>query len=137
MISQLSLRAPGAALLALLVAGSALPGPARAGGQVSWTFAPSNREAAGLLDAGLRIYALSNDLRDGSIRQRGRGNSAGLSQRGRGNLGLVEQRGDGHAATLDQRGDRNAYGLFQFGRGAEDHVVQTGGESGATVSYGW
>jgi hypothetical protein len=137
MISATSLRAPGAALLALLVAGAAMPAQALAGGQVSWTYAPSSREASGLLDAGLRLYALSHDLRDGTIRQRGRNNSAGLAQRGQGNLGLVEQRGDGHAATLAQRGDRNAYGLFQFGRGAEDHVVQNGGGSGATVSYGW
>lgn len=114
-----------------------LASSARAG-QFSWTYAPSDRTASEALSTGLRLYALSNDLRDGSIRQRGLGNAAGLLQRGRGNLGLVEQRGDGHSGTLRQTGDRNAYGLFQFGRGARDEVVQTGNdESGATFSYGW
>ena len=127
---------------AVLLAGSAglvtVPTPATAGGTVSWSYAPANREAAGALATGLRLYSIYNDVRGGSIRQRGQGNNAGLAQRGRGNLGLVEQRGNGHSGTLEQDGDDNAYGLFQFGRGADDLIVQRGnGGSGATLSYGW
>lgn len=115
-----------------------LASPAEAGGRVSWTYAPSGREAGGALATGLRLYSIYNDVRDGSIRQTGRDNVAGLVQRGRGNLGLVEQRGTGHSGTLEQDGNRNAYGLFQFGRGTDDHIVQRGnGGSGATFSYGW
>ena len=127
--------------LALLLAGlagqGALATPAEAGGQVSWTLAPSDPQSAGAVATGLRLYSAYNDLRNASIRQRGHGNSAGLAQLGRGNVGLVEQRGNGHSGTLQQNGDGNSYGLFQFGRGARDQVVQNGRESGATFSYGW
>lgn len=130
---------PTAIALALgLAALGALVSPAEAGGRLSWTYAPAGREAGGALATGLRLYSIYNDVRDGSIRQTGRDNVAGLVQRGRGNLGLVEQRGNGHSGSLEQDGNRNAYGLFQFGRGTDDHVVQRGnGGSGATFSYGW
>ncbi len=138
MTSRLSPPTLAALFLAGVAGLSAVPTPAAAGGRVSWSYAPSNREAAGALATGLRLYSIYNDVRGGSIRQRGQGNSAGLAQRGRGNLGLVEQRGNGHSGTLEQTGDDNAYGLFQFGRGADDRIVQRGnGGSGATFSYGW
>jgi major curlin subunit len=128
-----------AAAFAITIAASAtFATPAAADGQVSWTFAPTERQTAGAVKAGLQIYSLYNGLKDGSIRQKGQGNNAGLAQRGRGNVGLVQQRGDGHSGTLEQNGDGNAYGLFQFGRGARDAVVQSGnGNSGATFTYGW
>lgn len=127
-----------AVLAGALLAITAPATPALANGQVSWTLAPTDRQTAGAVETGLRLYSFYNGLKDGSIRQRGQGNDAGLAQRGQGNLGLVQQRGDGHSGTLEQNGDRNAYGLFQFGRGARDAVVQSGnGSSGATFSYGW
>lgn len=127
-----------AALLLGLAGFSALVKPAEAGGRLSWSYAPADREAAATLSMGLRLYSLYNDVRDGSIRQKGRDNVAGLAQRGRGNLGLVEQRGGSHSGTLEQDGDGNAYGIFQFGRSTDDRVVQRGnGNSGATFSYGW
>ena len=126
------------ALAITLAAPATFATPAAADGQVSWTFAPTDRQTTGAVEAGLRIYSLYNGLKDGSIRQKGEGNNAGLAQRGRGNVGLVQQRGNGHSGTLEQNGDGNAYGLFQFGRGAHDAVVQSGnGNSGATFTYGW
>jgi len=124
--------------LAVVAASVLLPTAPTQAGQVSWTVAPASREGAGAVAAGLRLYALGNDLRSGSIRQQGRRNIAGLVQRGRDNVGLVEQRGDDHSGTLTQTGEGNSYGLFQFGRGARDQIVQDGnGGSGATFSYGW
>ncbi|MER0237238.1 curlin [Fulvimarina sp. MAC8] len=111
--------------------------PASAG-QLSFHFTPGDRQTSNALSTGLRLYSAYNDLKNGSVRQRGKNNSAGLAQHGRGNLGLVEQRGNAHSGTLQQTGDRNAYGLFQYGRGAKDNVVQTGrNRSGVTFSYGW
>lgn len=125
------------ALLLGLAGPLTLPTPAAAG-QVSLSLVPADRQGAGTVGAGLRLYSLYKGLKDGSIRQQGRGNNAGLAQRGQGNLGLVQQRGDGHSGTLEQNGDGNAYGLFQFGRGGRDAVVQSGnGSSGATFTYGW
>lgn len=122
----------------VMVGQAALTEPASAGGRVSWTYAPSDRDASSALSMGLQAYGLINDLRSGEIRQKGRNNRAGLGQNGRGNLGIVQQRGDGHSGTLQQNGDNNAFGLFQFGRGTDDHVVQNGdGGSGTTFSYGW
>lgn len=124
-----------ALVLAALAQGAS---PALAGGQVSWSLAPANREQADILSTGMRLYAIGRDIRNGSIDQKGMNNAAGLAQRGRGNLGIVRQRGNDHSATLEQNGSDNAYGLFQFGRGARDAVVQNGnGQSGATLSYGW
>ncbi|KQT82763.1 hypothetical protein [Aurantimonas sp. Leaf443] len=127
-----------ATLFAGLLGQDILATPAEAGGRFSWTYAPSDRDTAGALETGLRLYSLYNDLRGGSIRQKGEGNSAGLAQRGDGNVGLVEQRGNRNSGTLQQNGDRNTYGLFQFGRGTDDDIVQNGnGGSGTTFSYGW
>lgn len=127
-----------AALLVALSATAGVATTASANGQVSWSIAPNDRQTAGAVEAGLRLYSFYNGLKDGSIRQRGAGNDAGLAQRGRGNVGLVQQRGNGHSGTLEQNGDGNAYGLFQFGRGARDAIVQSGnGNSGATFTYGW
>ena len=128
----------GLALLALTAASMTTLSAPAAAGQISFHFAPQERQTSSALSTGLRLYSAYNDLKNGSVRQIGRGNSAGLDQRGRGNLGLVEQRGDAHSGTLRQSGERNAYGLFQYGRGAEDSVVQNGtGRSGVTFSYGW
>ncbi|WP_370193851.1 MULTISPECIES: curlin [Aurantimonas] len=134
----ISANAIAAALALAVVAPATFATPAAAGGQVSWTFAPNDRQTSGAVEAGLRIYSLYNGLKDGSIRQKGQGNNAGLAQRGRGNVGLVQQRGNGHSGTLEQNGDGNAYGLFQFGREARNAVVQSGNRnSGATFTYGW
>ncbi|WP_040489902.1 curlin [Fulvimarina pelagi] len=124
--------------LAITAAGVGASTAPSSAGQVSFHFLPSDRQTSNALSTGLRLYSAYNDLKKGSIRQRGKGNSAGLAQSGRGNVGLVEQRGDAHSGTLRQKGDRNAYGLFQYGRGARDEVVQTGrNRSGVTFSYGW
>ena len=132
------LKTAATALVLGLAAPMTLPAPAEAAGQISFSLAPTDRQSAGTVEAGLRLYSLYKGIKDGSIRQRGHDNSAGLAQRGRGNLGIVQQRGNGHSGTLEQNGDRNAYGLFQFGRGARDAVVQSGnGNSGATFTYGW
>ncbi|GGE15480.1 hypothetical protein GCM10011390_38250 [Aureimonas endophytica] len=137
-MTRFSLKTLAAVLLAGLLGQAALAPSAQAGGRLSWTYAPSERDEATVLGTGLRLYSLYQGLRDGSIRQQGRNNSAGLAQNGRGNLGLIQQRGDGHQGTLRQTGDDNAYGLFQFGRRASDDIVQNGnGGSGATFSYGW
>ena len=131
-------RALAATCLAAVLSQGIAATPAEASGQMSWTLAPSDPDAARALDGALRLYALGRNVRDGSIRQLGQNNAAGLRQIGRGQLGLIEQRGNRHSGTLTQEGEGNSYGLFQFGRGAEDHVVQQGrGRSGATFSYGW
>lgn len=136
-MTRLTKKTLAAALVLGIAAPMALSTPA-VGGQVSLSLVPTDRQGAGTVEAGLRLYSLYKGLKDGSIRQQGHGNSAGLAQRGQGNLGLVQQRGDGHSGTLEQNGDRNAYGLFQFGRGGRDAVVQSGnGKSGATFTYGW
>lgn len=127
--------------LAVLAAGlgqAALPAPAYAGGFISFDVAPNNARDAGIFSAGLRAYSLYRGLKDGDIRQLGRGNMAGLAQAGRGNLGIIQQQGDGHSATLRQNGNNNAYGIFQYGRNTRADVVQSGDNgSGATFSYGW
>lgn len=116
----------------------ALAAPAYAGGSISFNIAPGNAQDADILSTGLRVYSLFQGLKDGDIRQLGRGNSAGLAQAGRGNLGFIQQRGNGHAATLRQNGNNNAYGIFQYGRNTDTNVVQNGDNgSGATFSYGW
>ena len=112
--------------------------PAQAGGQVSWSIAPSDRGAAEVFSTGMRLYSIARDLKGGNIDQRGLNNIAGLAQRGHGNFGLVQQRGNGHSGTLQQNGNDNSYALFQYGRNARDAVVQNGnGQAGATFSYGW
>ena len=83
---------------------------------------------------GLGLYALVNDLEDGSISQEGMNNLAGIAQNGFGNTGIIEQHGDGHAATLEQNGNNNSYGIFQFGNGASSAVQQNGnGQAGVTA----
>jgi len=126
-------------ILSAAVLGTCLASaPAHAGGSVSLSYQPTNRQDAHMLQTGLRLYALAEGIRSGSIRQKGFGNAAGLAQNGRGNLGIVHQEGRGHEGTVTQNGDGNAYGLFQFGRGTSGHVVQNGNyQSGATFQYGW
>lgn len=125
-------------VLATSLGQAALPAPAYAGGFISFDVAPNNARDAGIFSAGLRAYSLYRGLKDGDIRQIGRGNMAGLAQAGRGNLGIIQQQGNGHSATLRQNGDNNAYGIFQYGRNTEANVEQYGNNgSGATFSYGW
>lgn len=134
-------RKPMNILIASLVAGTlastAMIAPAHAGGSLSITLSPRNADEHRLMAAGLAIYAISQSIRNGSISQRGSGNSAGLRQNGRGNLGVVHQEGQGHSGTLQQNGNRNSYGLFQFGRNTSSHVVQNGSQAGATFQFGW
>lgn len=129
------------ALHAALVAGAVATtaaAPAHAGGSLSVSIAPTNADEERAIRTGLAVYAISQGIRDGSIRQNGFGNAAGLIQNGSGNLGIVHQEGDGHTGTISQNGDGNAYGLFQFGRNTEGHVAQNGnGNAGATFQFGW
>lgn len=130
-------KALATALTALVVSTAALAAPAHAG-SVSINLQPRNADEDRAMRAGLGIYALVNAVQNGSIRQIGSGNSAGLAQNGSGNLGIVHQEGNGHSGTLAQNGNGNSYGLFQFGRNTSKHVTQNGnGGTGATFQFGW
>jgi len=129
-------------LMASLLAGTlgsvALAAPAQAGGSLSITLAPKNAKQQRAMQAGLAIYAISQGIKGGSIKQKGVGNMAGLLQNGHGNLGIVHQEGKGHNGTVQQNGNGNSYGLFQFGKKTNGHVAQNGnGNSGATFQFGW
>lgn len=126
------------AAAAVLSAGLAATAPAFAGGSVSVSYSPTDPQEAEALQTGLRLYALVEGIRNGSITQNGFGNAAGLVQNGSGNLGIVHQEGDGHTGTITQNGNGNACGLFQFGRNTEAHHVQNGDDQAcATVQFGW
>ncbi len=125
-------------IAAALIAIPAAALPAHAGGQVSFDLQPANAEQAQAMRMGLGLYALTQGIRNGGIRQIGNGNAAGLAQNGSGNLGVVHQQGDGHTGTLTQNGNGNACGLFQFGKNTDGHVTQNGdGGACATVQVGW
>lgn len=124
------------ACVALAIGASALTGPAQAG-QFSINLSPSNAEQHRLMQAGLGLYALANQIENGSIRQNGINNIAGIVQGGGRNLGIVHQDGNGHNGTLNQQGGGNSYGLFQFGKNTSAHVRQNGGQSGLGFVFGW
>jgi major curlin subunit len=127
-----------ATLAASALSLAALGGPAAAGGSLSVSYVPTDPQHAQAVQVGLGLYALVNDLEDGSISQEGMNNIAGIAQHGFGNTGIIEQHGNGHDATLEQTGNGNSYGIFQFGNGANDHVVQNGNDgAGVTVGFGW
>jgi hypothetical protein len=126
-----------AGLVAASLGTAALVTPASAGGQVSITVLPGSAKHEQAMRAGLGIYALARGIQNGSIKQHGRNNTAGLSQLGKGNLGIVHQEGNGHNGTLTQNGSGNAFGLFQFGNNTNGHVNQHGGQTGATFQFGW
>ena len=136
-----TLRTLTAALIAASLGSATMTVPAEAGGQVSLTVLPGNAQQAQAMRAGLGIYALVQGIQNGSIRQYGSNNSAGLKQNGQGNLGIVHQEGKGHNGTLQQNGNGNSFGLFQFGRNTSGHATQTsgqhGGQTGATFQFGW
>lgn len=125
------------ALVGATLAIAAMAAPAHAGGSISFNLQPRNAQEEQAMRAGLGIYALVNGIKSGSIKQNGIGNVAGLMQNGRGNLGVVHQNGNGHNGTLVQNGNGNSHGLFQFGRNNNSHVVQNGGDTGATFQWGW
>jgi minor curlin subunit len=127
-----------ASLVAATIASAALVTPAHAGGSISINLEPKNAKQENAMRAGLTIYAIVNAVENGSIKQIGNGNSAGLGQLGSGNLGIIHQEGDNHNGTLVQNGDGNACGLFQFGKGTNADVVQNGnGKTCATFAFGW
>lgn len=128
-----------AVLMATTVGAAALTAPAQANGQLSVHINPSNAEQARLMQLGLGVYGLVNEIeRNGGITQRGRNNSAGVAQNGRGNFGVVHQDGKGHQGSLEQNGHGNSYGLFQFGRNTNANVRQNGhGQSGLGFVFGW
>lgn len=127
-----------AALVAATLGTAAVATPAAAGGQISFNLQPGNAKQEHAMRAGLGIYAIAKGIKNGSIKQTGNGNSAGLQQYGQGNLGIVHQKGNGHNGTLSQNGNGNSYGLFQFGKNTNGHVSQTGnGNAGATFQFGW
>ena len=127
-----------AGLVVTTIASATLVTPAAAGGSISINLEPKNAKQEQAMRAGLTIYAIVNAVQDGSIKQKGNGNSAGLGQSGSGNLGVIYQEGDDHSGTLVQNGDNNACGLFQFGKGTNADVVQNGnGETCATFAFGW
>lgn len=124
-------------LVAVAIGTATLVAPAEAG-QVSIHLDPKNAKQENALKAGLTIYAIVNAVQNGSIKQNGNNNAAGLAQIGQGNLGVVHQEGDNHSGTLTQNGNNNMCGLFQFGQGTNADVVQNGnGEACATVTFGW
>ncbi|ASY66588.1 hypothetical protein SJ05684_b56060 (plasmid) [Sinorhizobium sojae CCBAU 05684] len=128
-----------AALAAALIASTALPDPASAGGSVSFSHTPSSDRSVRALRAGLQFYSLYKGLKNGAnIRQRGWNNAAGIAQYGSGNQGIIRQKGSGHSATLRQTGKENAYGIFQFGKNTSANVSQYGnGQAGTTFQFGW
>ena len=127
-----------ASLVAATIGSAALVTPANAGGSISLHLEPKNAKQEQAMRAGLTIYAIVNAVENGSIKQNGNNNSAGLAQIGQGNLGIVHQEGDDHTGTLVQNGDNNACGLFQFGKGTNADVEQNGnGETCTTVTFGW
>lgn len=128
-----------AAVLAGALAAPAMVVPAQAGGSVSISIGPTSRDSDRAIRTGLALYQIYNGIKtNGSIKQDGRNNTAGLAQNGKGNTGIIHQKGTGHTGTITQDGSRNAYGLFQFGRNTTGNVVQNGrGGSGATFQFGW
>jgi hypothetical protein len=127
-----------AGLFAVTVGSAAFVTPAAAGGSISLHLEPKNVKQEQAMRAGLTIYAIVNAVQNGSIKQNGNNNAAGLAQIGQGNLGIIHQEGDDHTGTLVQNGDNNACGLFQFGKGTSADVEQNGnGETCATVTFGW
>lgn len=125
-------------LAATIIAASAIGGavPASAN-QVSLNLSPANADQQRMMQLGLGMYALVQNIENGSITQRGSNNSAGLSQGGWGNLGIVHQDGRNHNGTVTQQGGNNSYGLFQFGQGTNAHVNQNGNQSGLGFVFGW
>lgn len=137
-MTRTTLKKLPAALLAAIIGLAALAVPAEAGGSISINLDPKNAKQEKALKAGLTIYAIVNAVENGSIKQNGTNNAAGLAQFGSGNLGVIHQDGDGHSGTLTQNGNNNACGLFQFGKGTSADVVQNGNDGAcATVTFGW
>lgn len=132
------LKALMASLVAATIGSATLATPAAAGGSISINLEPKTAEQERAMRAGLTIYAIVNAVQNGSIKQKGNNNAAGLGQFGSGNLGVIYQDGDNHSGTLVQNGNNNACGLFQFGKGTNADIVQNGnGETCATVTFGW
>lgn len=123
-----------AAIIISAAIGAAAPVSAN---QVSINLSPATAEQQRMMQLGLGMYALVQNIENGSITQRGSNNSAGLSQGGRGNLGIVHQDGRNHNGTVTQQNGNNSYGLFQFGRGTNAHVNQNGNQSGLGFVFGW
>lgn len=127
-----------ASLVAATIGSATLVSPASAGGSIAINLEPKNAKQEQAMRAGLTVYAIVNAVQNGSIKQKGNNNSAGLGQFGSDNLGIIYQDGDNHTGTLVQNGDGNACGLFQFGKGTNADVVQNGnGETCATFAFGW
>jgi hypothetical protein len=126
-------------VLAAAAITAALAAPAAAGGSVSLSVNPQNAQQTRLLQTGLAIYALSQDIKgSASVRQKGKNNNGAIAQNGGGNFGVVHQQGRGHSGTLDQGGNGNAYGIFQFGKRTDAAVTQRGnGNAGAVFQWGW
>ena len=127
-------------LLAAAALATALPlaaTPALAGGQVSINIAPQNARDARALRLGLALYALHQDIQtNGHVTQIGANNAAGIAQ-GATDQAIIHQEGSGHTGTIQQTGGNNAYGLFQFGQNTNADIVQTGGQTGLTLQFGW
>ena len=104
---------------------------------VSVTLTPSGADEAQALRFGLALYALHADIRtNGHVTQRGASNAAGIAQ-GATDRAIIHQEGRGHTGTIHQTGGNNAYGLFQFGQNTDADIVQTGGQTGLTLQFGY
>ncbi|WP_246018430.1 curlin repeat-containing protein [Pelagibacterium montanilacus] len=138
-ISKRFTKSFAAGVAAATIAMVSMIAPAQAGGQISLNYNPSNARDAQMVQMGLGIYQIVNEIeRNGGIRQRGNNNTAGVAQNGGGNFGVVHQEGRGHNGTVQQNGNSNSYGLFQFGRNTNAHVNQNGnGQSGLGLVFGW
>lgn len=122
--------------IALALALASVTAPAQAG-QLSINLAPNTADQRQMMQAGLGIYALVNNIENGKITQKGINNIAGIMQGGGNNLGVVHQEGNSHNGTLNQQGGNNSYGLFQFGKGTNAHVNQSGNQAGLGFVFGW
>ena len=137
-MTHTALKTVAAGLAALMIGTAAISTPAAAGGSITLNYTPKNAKQKQALETGLAIYGIVNAVQNGSIKQFGKNNMAGLAQNGAGNFGVIHQEGNGHAGTLQQNGNGNSYGIFQFGKGTSADVVQNGnGKTGATFAFGW
>lgn len=137
-MTRTALKTVAAGLAAVMVATAAMTVPAAAGGSITFNYTPKNAKQKQALTTGLAIYGIVNAVQDGSIKQFGKNNVAGLGQNGAGNFGVIHQEGNGHHGTLQQNGNGNSYGVFQFGKNTDADVVQNGnGQTGATFAFGW
>jgi hypothetical protein len=129
-----------AALAALVIGAASLTSPAMAGGQIAFSFAPSDPDQQQALGMGLQMVSIFKGLSStgANVSQNGHFNGAGFNQTGSGNHGLIVQEGNGHHGTIEQHGNDNNCGLFQFGENTNGSCTQYGNnQSSVTTVFGF